>query len=68
MLTGEIYDQHEISVRVFNSVGQVVYSSPTMNVINHISKEINLGQSPPGVYYVQISVGLHKHVRKVVVE
>ena len=68
MLTGEIPSQQEMSIHVFNSIGQVVYTSPQMHVINHISKEINLGQSSPGVYYVQISVGLSKHVRKVVVE
>lgn len=68
MLTGELPSEEKMSIHIFNSVGQVVYTSPQMLVINHISKEINLDSSPPGVYYVQISVGLHKHVRKIVVE
>lgn len=67
-ISGELFNQEKFGITIVNTIGQSVYRSNAETIGTKISKEINLGNISPGVYYLQIIIGTERFIRKVVVE
>lgn len=59
--------EESVSINIYSSVGQRVVSTEIKHVMNNVI-DINLNDKPDGIYFAEISNGLEKTVRKLVVQ
>ncbi len=57
---------NDLEIKIFNIVGQIVYSNRIDKINNHFSKTINLDNVDSGIYYLQLKLGDEIINRKVV--
>jgi hypothetical protein len=60
-------EEEKISVRVINPIGQMVLNADLRNVSSRLAN-IDLSEQPQGVYFVEVSNGQQKVVRKLVIQ
>jgi hypothetical protein len=58
--------EEKINVRIYNSLGQEISNNSLENVTNTVVN-INISDKPEGIYFVSISNGVTKTVKKVIV-
>ncbi|HUR30334.1 MAG TPA: T9SS type A sorting domain-containing protein, partial [Saprospiraceae bacterium] len=67
-ISGDLHDPDQLSLKITNSLGQIVYNSPQQNIEAKFAKVIDLKGIGNGIYYLQISLGEHMYVGKVMLE
>jgi hypothetical protein len=58
--------EQQLSVNIYNSLGQQISSSKLKNVMNNVVN-IDLGDKPNGIYMTEITNGSQKVVKKIIV-
>lgn len=58
--------EEKINVRIFNSLGQEISNNSLENVTSNVIS-INISDKPEGIYFVSITNGIQKTVKKVIV-
>jgi len=64
----EISQSSEISIKIIDNLGKVVYKENPQKYSGKITKEINLNNCPDGVYTFQLTVDEKVYKRMVVVQ
>lgn len=59
-------NEEKINVRIYNSIGQEISNNSLENVTNNVVN-INISDKPNGIYFVSITNGVTKTVKKVIV-
>jgi PKD repeat protein len=57
---------HEVNINIFNTIGQLVYS--TKNIGESQQTTIDISTQPRGIYFLEVVVGSTFHRRKVFIE
>lgn len=58
--------EQELTLNIYNSMGQQISSSQLSNVMNNVIS-LDLSDRPDGVYFTEISNGYEKSIKKVIV-
>ncbi|MEP6646105.1 MAG: T9SS type A sorting domain-containing protein [Saprospiraceae bacterium] len=66
-LSGDISTPETLSLKVYNSFGQVVYTSGNEDVSGLFSKVIHMEKPVPGMYYIFVNLGTQTYSVKVIV-
>ena len=64
----ELISNSNVSFRVENLVGALVYETQSITIDGAHSETISLGNVPTGVYFVNIQVGDNNLVKKLIIE
>lgn len=57
----------ELELKVFNSLGSIVYSETDIQFTNSFSRTIDLKGNPEGLYFVKLSSGETNYVKKIII-
>lgn len=57
-----------LSLKITNSLGQMLYSEKIQGFNGELSKDIDLGKQAKGIYFVEILEGSKRTIRKIVLE
>ena len=64
----ELITSSQVSFRVENLVGAIVYETKSIIIDGAHSETISIGNVPTGVYFVNIQVGENNLVKKLIIE
>jgi len=67
VITGELQSPVEVSLKIWNALGELVYFTAPEKKDNHFLKKINLQKPGSGIYFVKINLGGKEIFEKVIV-
>ncbi len=60
----ELATPETVHLKVFNTIGQLIYQELNQNEIGTLNKTLDLSTQPRGLYYIELTVGGEQYVEK----
>ena len=61
-------EDEEVTIQIYNSIGQLVHEENTASVNGMVNKEIQLTGAPGGLYMVSVTAGEELFTRQLLIQ